>query len=224
MTSLLPLAAVQAADTVVMLAARDGLATAAAVADLAMAGVFVLILLGLALLFFQLRGIHGTVRELSGRLEKRLDPVIDRGKEVAANVEFITGALRTDVQRVSDSVKSLSDRLQSASDRMEQRVEEFNALMEVVQTEAEDIFIGSAAAIHGVRAGARALRDGPGLLANAGGGGDGSELDDADEDEPGPRAERGEAAEAAAAALEPPPPELAELREAEAAARRSGGA
>jgi hypothetical protein len=41
--------------------------------------------------------------------------------------------------------------------------------MEVVQSEAEDIFIGSAAAMRGVRAGARALRDGRG--------GDGSELE-----------------------------------------------
>ena len=153
-----PLAAsLQAADTVVMVQARDGLATAAAVADIALATVFLLILVMLVVLLLQLRGIHGTVRELSGRLERRLDPVIDRGKEVAANVEFITGALRTDVQRVSDSVHSLSERLQGASDRMEERVEEFNALMEVVQSEAEDIFIGSAAAMRGVRAGARAL-------------------------------------------------------------------
>jgi hypothetical protein len=134
MTTSLTSASLQAADTVVMVQARDGLGTAAAVADVALATVFFLILVALVLLLFRLRGIHGTVRELSGRLEKRVDPVIDRGKEALANVEFITGALRTDVQRVSDSVKSLSARLQGASDRMEQRVEEFNALMEVVQT------------------------------------------------------------------------------------------
>jgi hypothetical protein len=182
MTSILTGAALQAADTVVMVQARDGLGTAAAIADVALATVFALILLALVLLLFQLRGIHGTVRELSGRLEKRVDPVIERGKEVAANVEFITGALRTDVQRVSDSVKSLSERLQSASDRMERRVEEFNALMEVVQSEAEDIFIGSAAAMRGVRAGARALRDGRDA-------GDGGALDE----DTGPHAMRGEA-------------------------------
>ena len=154
------LAALQAADTVVMLQARDGLATAAAIANVALATVFALILVALVVLLFQLRRIHGTVRELTGRLERRLDPIIDRSREVAANVEFITGALRTDVQRVSDSVRSLADRLQGASDRIEKRVEEFNALMEVVQSESEDIFISSAAAVRGVRAGTRALRDG----------------------------------------------------------------
>ena len=197
-----------------MVQARDGLGTAAAVADVALAFVFVLILAGLALLFFQLRRIHGTVRELAGRLESRLDPLIDRGKEVAANVEFITGAIRMDVQRVSSSVKSLSDRLQAASDRMEERVEEFNALMEVVQGEAEDIFIGSAAAVRGVRAGARALREG--------GSGDGAAL----AEEPGV----GEPTPAEVAALEAAAIEgavtaaaaRAAALDAERAARRSG--
>ncbi len=150
----------QAVDTLIMVQARDALGTAAAVADVALATVFVLILAALVGLLVQLRGIHGTVRDLAGRLERRLDPVFDRGRDVAANVEFITSALRTDVQKVSDSIRSLTERLQGASDRMEQRVEEFNALMEVVQSEAEDILLGSAAAVRGVRAGARSLRDG----------------------------------------------------------------
>jgi hypothetical protein len=153
-------AAVQATDTVVMVAARDGLATAALVTDLVLTGVVALLLAGLVLVFFQLRGIQRSVSATLGRLERRADPVIDRAREVAANVEFISAAVRTDVQRVSAAVHSLSDRLQGASDRMEQRVQEFNALMEVVQSEAEDIFIGSASAVRGVRAGAHALRHG----------------------------------------------------------------
>jgi hypothetical protein len=40
---------------------------------------------------------------------------------------------------------------------MEERIEEFNALMEVVQGEAEDIFLGTASTVRGVREGARAI-------------------------------------------------------------------
>ena len=40
---------------------------------------------------------------------------------------------------------------------MEKRIEEFNALMEVVQGEAEGVFIKTAAAVRGVRQGAQAL-------------------------------------------------------------------
>src|SRR5688572_30476522 len=118
-------ASLQAADTVVMVQARDGLDTAAAVATVAIAVVLLLILGALMLLLFHLRAVQRHGYGLSGRLMKRLEPLVDRGREIVVNVEFITGALRTDVQRVSDSVKSLSERLQGASDRMEQRVEEF---------------------------------------------------------------------------------------------------
>jgi len=156
----LPSPVLQVADTLVTVSARDGLATAALVANVVLTGVVVLLLAGLVVLLFQLRGIQRSVTGLLGRVETKLDPVIDRAKDVAANVDFISAAVRTDVQRVSDSVRSLSERLQSASDRMEQRVRDFNALMEVVQSEAEDIFISGAATVRGVRAGARALRDG----------------------------------------------------------------
>jgi ABC-type multidrug transport system fused ATPase/permease subunit len=152
----------QVAGSAATAPARDGLTTAALVADIVLTVVVVLLLGGLVVLLFQLRGIHRSVTGLLGRVEKKLDPVIDRTRDVAANVDFISAAVRTDVQRVSDSVRSLAERLQSASDRMEQRVQEFNALMEVVQSEAEDIFISSAATMRGVRAGARALRDGDG--------------------------------------------------------------
>ncbi len=40
---------------------------------------------------------------------------------------------------------------------MEERIEEFNALMEVVQGEAEDIFIDTAATVRGVRESARSI-------------------------------------------------------------------
>jgi hypothetical protein len=45
---------------------------------------------------------------------------------------------------------------------MEERIGEFNVLMEVVQSEAEDVFVGAASTIRGVRAGTRTLRAGPG--------------------------------------------------------------
>ena len=142
----------QAADTVVMLQARDALGTTAFVASLLVLATFLAVLV---VLVFELRKVHVTLKRSSDHLQKRLDPILKRGLEVTANMEFISSAVRMDVQRVSESVRSLSARLQGASDRMEERIQEFNALLEVVQAEAEDVFIGSAAAARGVRAGAR---------------------------------------------------------------------
>jgi hypothetical protein len=140
-----------------MVLARDGLQTAADV-SLVVLGVFVPILLFVALgPLLQARRLNGTVRALWGRAVDRAGPLLDQGQNVADNVEFITRALRTDVERLNASVKALTDRLHQASDRMEERIEEFNALMEVVQSEAEQIFIDTASTVRGVRAGARSL-------------------------------------------------------------------
>ena len=80
-----------------------------------------------------------------------------RARSVAENVDFITMAVRTDVQKVTASVSGLNDRLKEASERMEERIQDFTALVEVLQNEAEDLALDTAAAVRGVRAGTRSL-------------------------------------------------------------------
>lgn len=169
----------QAADTVVMVAARDGLETAATVSIIVVGVFFLLLVPLLLLLLLQLRKLNRTVRDLGEKGIRRVDPILARGKSVADNVEFVSAAVRSDVERLTGSVKALSERLQQASDRMEERIGEFNALMEVVQAEAEDIFVGTASTVRGVRAGARSL-----------GGGDGADPEEMDEAELRRRAPR----------------------------------
>jgi predicted PurR-regulated permease PerM len=152
--------ALQAADTVVTVVARDGLTTAAQVSVVILGVVAVGALLTTLILWSQLRKVNRTVRALGDRALDRSSPLLDRGKDVADNVEFITRAVRGDVERLNASVKALSERLHQASDRMESRIEEFNALMEVVQAEAEGLFVDTASAVRGVRAGARSLTEG----------------------------------------------------------------
>ena len=133
---------------------RDGLSVAADVSIVVVAVAVVLLAL---ITGFLLIRINGAVREMRIGVRQNLGPVSDRARSISDNVEFITQALRTDVERLNTSVKSLTDRLQLASERMEERIEEFNALMEVVQTEAEDLFLDTASTVRGVRAGARSI-------------------------------------------------------------------
>lgn len=133
---------------------RDGLSVAADVAVVVVAASVVL--LAGVVAFFLLR-LASAVSEIRLAVRQNLGPVSDRARAISDNVEFITQALRSDVERLDASVRSLSERLRLASDRMEERIEEFNALMEVVQDEAEDIFIDTASTVRGVKAGARAL-------------------------------------------------------------------
>jgi hypothetical protein len=108
------------------------------------------------------RRVNRTFRALGEAGLRQADPLLARGKEIADNVAFVSAAVRTDVEHLTTAVRALSDRLQQASDHMEERIGEFNVLMEVVQSEAEDIFVGAASTIRGVRAGTRTLRAGPG--------------------------------------------------------------
>lgn len=142
------------ADTVVTIQARDRIALAADIAILVAAGAMAVLALVLVRVLNQW---HRTVVELRTAVHQNLGPVSDRARSITENVQFITEALRADVTRLNDAVKSLTARLHQASSHMEDRIEEFNALMEVVQSEAEDIFLDTAATVRGVKEGARAM-------------------------------------------------------------------
>ena len=131
------------------------------------------------------------LKRLLGSLQRHVEPVTDRARVAAENVEYVTALVRQDVQKVHTSVSGLSDRLGEASERMEERVEEFNALMDVVQDEAESVLLDTAALVRGVRAGAKSV-GGSVVGAAPGGapqepapleGGDDSEADDEGENQ-----------------------------------------
>lgn len=172
------LSAVQSvADTVVALQSRDTIAKATDIAILVAAAAMTILAAYVVWGVAQLRGV---LREVRRSIHQNLGPVSDRARSISENVQFITQAVRTDVERLNASVQALTARLHQASDHMEERIGEFNALMEVVQGEAEDIFLDTAATVRGVREGARSLgRREPDAL---------PECDDADEgDDPNER-------------------------------------
>ncbi len=144
----------QAVDTVFLQPSRDTLSVAAD---------WALVIVAIAIVVTAIAGLvlaartSRALRRVARSAEKKADPLLDRSRSVAANVEFITATLRTDVEGLHQSVRSLSARLQQASDHMETRIDEFNALMEVVQGEAESVFLDTASTARGVRAGARKL-------------------------------------------------------------------
>lgn len=144
-------------DTVAVVATDSFLATAQAVSTivltLAVMGVLVAVIGVLA----QLRKLTRSVGSVAKRLEKEAAPVMERARSVASNVDYITAAVRSDVQKVNESVAHLNERLKDASERMEERIQDFTALVEVIQDEAEDLALDTAAAVRGVRAGTRAL-------------------------------------------------------------------
>lgn len=134
----------------------SGMVVAATVAEIVIAlAVVVLAGLGIATLL----SVHRLLRDVRRTATLHLGPVADRARVISENLEFITQALRRDVEKVNASVEALTDRLHLASERMEERIEEFNALMEVVQGEAEEMFLETASTVRGVREGARTITE-----------------------------------------------------------------
>jgi uncharacterized protein YoxC len=136
---------------------RDGLSVAADVSIVIVAVAVVVLALVLAVVLVR---ISRVLVEIRSGVRQNLGPVAERARGISENVEFITKSLRDDVDRLNGSVTALTDRLKHASDRMEERIEDFNALMEVVQDEAEEIFIDTAATVRAVRAGVGSIAGG----------------------------------------------------------------
>jgi cytochrome c556 len=160
MTRLLSISVLPLQQTVAS-TAPNTLQVAAEVSTVVIAVMSVLLLVVTLLFLVQLKRLLGSVQQ-------HVQPVTDRARVAAENVEYITALVRQDVQKVRASVSGLSDRLGEASERMEERVEEFNALMDVVQDEAESVLLDTAAIVRGVRAGAQTM--GGSVAASAPGG------------------------------------------------------
>lgn len=133
---------------------RDALAMAADIA-VVVTGLAVIALA--VVLIVAVLEARDTLREVRIGVRQNLGPVSDRARVISDNVESITDTLRTEVGHLRSSVRTINDRLEQASDLMEDRIEEFNALLETVQSEAEDIFLDTAATVHGLREGARSI-------------------------------------------------------------------
>ncbi len=138
-------------------ATRDGLSIAADIALVGLGALALVAAFAVVVLLLQLRRLGTQIAALGRELNGKVDPVVEKSRTVAANLEFISASVRTDVEKVTGAVRQLSERLEQASDHMEARIDEFNALMEVVQGEAESTFLDTASAVRGVKAGARRL-------------------------------------------------------------------
>ncbi|TVP46462.1 MAG: hypothetical protein EA350_07225 [Gemmatimonadales bacterium] len=138
-----------AADTVVTVRARDAYDLVFGLA----AGTFVFLLLIVILaLLFILFQIRNAIRSLDRTRERFLaDEAMESVRKTVGHVESMANSLRAETDRVSASVGKVSEQVTLASRRMEERIEEFNALMEVVQEEAENAFIDTASSARGVR-------------------------------------------------------------------------
>jgi uncharacterized protein YoxC len=104
------------------------------------------------------RKSHKRVTELLDRVYGDINPIVRHLSTIADNADYITTSIRVDVQQVNQTIAGANQRLNHAVALAEQRLNEFNALIQVVQQEAEDTFVSTAATVRGVREGAATFR------------------------------------------------------------------
>ena len=97
------------------------------------------------------------------RLRAQVSPLIENAVAVSENLKSISEALRGDVQMITSTVETANKRVNRAVSATERRLKEFNALLSVVQDEAEDLFVATASTVHGVRRGAATLGEPDGM-------------------------------------------------------------
>ncbi|MEO7457240.1 MAG: DUF948 domain-containing protein [Gemmatimonadaceae bacterium] len=105
------------------------------------------------------RKSYKKISELLDRVYGDVNPIMRQASSIADNVNYITTSVRADVQQVNATVAAANQRLQQAVAMTEQRLNEFNALLEVVQQEAESMFVATASTVRGVRTGAASLHN-----------------------------------------------------------------
>jgi hypothetical protein len=71
----------------------------------------------------------------------------------------VTTAIRSDVERLKQTIDQAHARLERAAGAAENRIARFNSLLDLVQDEAEALFVDAASAVRGARAGTEALRE-----------------------------------------------------------------
>src|SRR6476619_4696311 len=99
------------------------------------------------------RKSYKKVSDMLDKIYGDINPLMRHASAIADNVDYITTSVRVDVQQVSQTIAAVNQRLQQAVATTEDRIKQMNALLDVVQEEAESAFVSTASTIRGVRMG-----------------------------------------------------------------------
>lgn len=85
------------------------------------------------------------------RTERDMEPVIEHLRSSADNMDYVTSAIRSDVEAVGDTVDEAARSTRRLLRMAEERATEINGFLEVVQEEAEESFLSTASLLRALR-------------------------------------------------------------------------
>ncbi len=159
---LLPVALINAAvtaDTVVtrVIAVRGVLDWTSMILQLIVLLLGVAMLVTLVMLLITVRDGVARLNVIITQFASDTRPLIGKATEVVTDAREVVAMLRTDVERVTEAAEAISDQLLDAADTTARRVDEVNAVLDVLQGELEGTAIAAAAAMRGLRVGTKTL-------------------------------------------------------------------
>ena len=86
--------------------------------------------------------------------------ILNSGHHLANEAESVLVLLKDRVSDVLESVEDIGNRLKAGADSVEDRVKRFGTVVDVVQTEAEELLLDAASTARGVHTAAAMLRSG----------------------------------------------------------------
>jgi uncharacterized protein YoxC len=113
----------------------------------------IVLTVGLVPAAWNFRKSYKKVSEMLDKIYGDVNPLMRHASAIADNVDYISTSIRVDVQQVSQTVAAVNQRLQEALESAEDRMKQLNALLDVVQEEAESAFVTTASTIRGVQTG-----------------------------------------------------------------------
>ncbi len=99
------------------------------------------------------RKSYAKVSDMMDRIYGDINPIMRHASTIADNVNYISTSVRVDVQQVSQTIATANQKLVQSVEAAEDRIKELNALLQVVQEEAEGAFVSTASTLRGVRTG-----------------------------------------------------------------------
>ena len=104
------------------------------------------------------RKLMGTVNRTIEQLTPKVDPLLSSVAKVTHDAEHVSSTVRERVAEVLETIETLNVRLKSGAQAVEDRVKQFGAVVDVVQSEAEELLLDAASTARGVHTAAEVLR------------------------------------------------------------------
>jgi len=118
------------------------------------------VLIATILLILSMRAGLQKFNETVDKLTTDAKPLLANATAIVGDAREVVAMLRTDAERVTDAAEALSTQLLGAAETTARRIDDVNAVLDVLQDELEDTALAAVSAVRGVRAGAGELAAG----------------------------------------------------------------